>query len=89
MKNESDQCKISVDFHSYINHSCVPNARKHFDGKRRMTVVAARDIASGEEVLLTYTASLLAPPVRQVSHVFELRLQKVLLFVIKRIFIND
>ena len=31
-----------------------------------MKVVAARDIASGDEVLLTYTAPLLATPVRQV-----------------------
>ena len=44
----------------------MPNARKHFDIKRRMTVVAARDIAKGEEVLLSYTASLLATSVRQV-----------------------
>ena len=35
-------------------------------------VVATRDIAAGEEVLVTYTASLLATPVRQVRWVFEL-----------------
>ena len=57
---------IAISSYSYINHSCVPNSRKHFDIKRRMTVVAARDIAKGEEVLLSYTASLLATPVRQV-----------------------
>ena len=57
---------IAISSYSYINHSCVPNARKHFDIKRRMTVVAAGDIAKGEEVLLSYTASLLATPVRQV-----------------------
>ena len=56
----------AISWYSYINHSCVPNARKHFDIKRRMTVVAAGDIAKGEEVLLSYTASLLATPVRQV-----------------------
>ena len=51
---------------SYINHSCIPNARKHVDSERRMTVVAARDIACGEEVLVSYTASLFATPARQV-----------------------
>ena len=51
---------------SYINHSCSPNARKYFDSSKRMHVVAARDIAGGEEVCLSYTPPLMATAVRQV-----------------------
>lgn len=36
----------------YINHSCDPNS--HFDGR---SLIASRDIAEGEEILIDYLAT--------------------------------
>ena len=44
--------------HSHLNHSCTPNvSARHFDQRTalsRITLVARRDIAPGEELLITY-----------------------------------
>jgi hypothetical protein len=44
--------------HSHLNHSCRPNISiRHLDRRTalsRITVVAKRDIAVGEELLVTY-----------------------------------
>ncbi|KAI0252303.1 hypothetical protein BJV78DRAFT_1204339 [Lactifluus subvellereus] len=44
--------------HSHLNHSCRPNvAVRHLDQRTalsRITIVAKRDIAAGEELLVTY-----------------------------------
>ncbi|KAI0830327.1 SET domain-containing protein [Trametes gibbosa] len=44
--------------HSHINHSCTPNVSvRHLDQRTalsRITVLARRDIAPGEELLITY-----------------------------------
>lgn len=37
------------------NHCCVPNTRHHFDDRQRMYVSAAMPIASGEELVMSYT----------------------------------
>ena len=37
----------------YLNHSCAPNTRVRFDG-RRVTVWSAKAIRSGEELTLDY-----------------------------------
>jgi hypothetical protein len=45
-------------FHSHLNHSCNPNMSvRHFDQRTalsRITMVAKRDIAVGEELVITY-----------------------------------
>jgi SET domain-containing protein len=33
----------------YINHSCAPNCEPQEDGKRRVFIIAKRDIRAGEE----------------------------------------
>ncbi|KAF2719433.1 SET domain-containing protein [Polychaeton citri CBS 116435] len=57
-----------------INHSCMPNAHvcfydpntvKYEDGKGRMIIHALRDIAPGEEVVISYFSILLPKEVRQ------------------------
>ena len=44
--------------HSHMNHSCSPNVSvRHFDHRTalsRITVVAKRNIAAGEELVVTY-----------------------------------
>lgn len=44
--------------HSHINHSCYPNVSvRHFDQRTalsRITLVAKRNIAPGEELFITY-----------------------------------
>ncbi|OCH92551.1 SET domain-containing protein [Obba rivulosa] len=44
--------------HSHLNHACVPNTSvRHLDQRTalaRITVIARRDIAPGEELLITY-----------------------------------
>lgn len=44
--------------HSHLNHSCFPNASvRHLDQRTalsRITIVAKRNIAAGEELLITY-----------------------------------
>lgn len=44
--------------HSHINHSCAPNVSvRHLDQRTalsRITLLARRDIAPGEELLITY-----------------------------------
>lgn len=44
--------------HSHLNHSCRPNVSvRHLDQRTalsRITIVAKRDIAAGEELLVTY-----------------------------------
>ncbi|KAK4119744.1 hypothetical protein N657DRAFT_649890 [Parathielavia appendiculata] len=41
---------------AYINHSCIPNAEREFIGDL-MVVRAVRDIAAGEEIVLSYDES--------------------------------
>ena len=38
---------------SRVNHSCAPNAAKHFDGFTAV-VTALRDVAAGEELFISY-----------------------------------
>ena len=44
--------------HSHVNHNCSPNVSvRHFDQRTalsRITLVAKRDIAPGEELFITY-----------------------------------
>jgi hypothetical protein len=44
--------------HSHLNHNCRPNVSvRHLDQRTalsRITIVAKRDIAAGEELLVTY-----------------------------------
>ena len=44
--------------HSHLNHNCDPNVSvRHLDQRTalsRITVIARRDIAAGEELLVTY-----------------------------------
>jgi hypothetical protein len=44
--------------HSHMNHSCSPNVSvRHLDQRTalsRITVIAKRDIAAGEELVVTY-----------------------------------
>ncbi len=49
-----------------INHHCAPNCRKYFDAQRRMHVRACCDVASGQELSLSYTNPLLSTSMRQV-----------------------
>ncbi|KAI1326523.1 hypothetical protein F5Y16DRAFT_421690 [Xylariaceae sp. FL0255] len=43
--------------HSRLNHSCAPNAHWRFDkDTNKLRVVAMRDLAVGEEVLISYVA---------------------------------
>ena len=44
--------------HSHLNHSCIPNISvRHLDQRTalsRITIIAKRDIAVGEELVITY-----------------------------------
>ncbi|EMD30911.1 hypothetical protein CERSUDRAFT_163648 [Gelatoporia subvermispora B] len=55
--------------HSHLNHSCAPNASiRHLDQRTalsRITVIAKRDIAPGEELLITYVNPALPLPQRR------------------------
>ena len=50
--------------HSHLNHSCNPNISvRHLDQRTalsRITVIAKRDIAVGEELVITYVDPSLA-----------------------------
>ena len=50
--------------HSHMNHSCKPNVSvRHIDQRTalsRITVIAKRDIADGEELVVTYVDPSLA-----------------------------
>ena len=50
---------------SMINHDCTPNSRVSFDSKRRLHLLAKRDIARGEEISVTYCNPLSGTPARQ------------------------
>ncbi|XP_020715472.1 protein msta isoform X2 [Ceratitis capitata] len=41
-----------------MNHNCTANSSHHFDDARTIVVMAARDIAQGEEITATYTKIL-------------------------------
>ena len=50
---------------SMINHDCAPNSRITFDSRRRLHLLAKRDIHKGEEITVTYCNPLLGTPARQ------------------------
>ncbi|KAK3927128.1 SET domain-containing protein SmydA-8, isoform A [Frankliniella fusca] len=48
-----------------LNHECTPNTRHSYDARGRMVVRAARPVARGEELTVTYSALLWGSPARR------------------------
>ncbi|KAK2877135.1 hypothetical protein FQN49_001379 [Arthroderma sp. PD_2] len=53
--------------HSRFNHSCVPNTKAPFTGKKAISTYATRDIVAGEELTTFYDTNVLFHP-RQERH---------------------
>ncbi|KAE8736602.1 hypothetical protein FOCC_FOCC017943, partial [Frankliniella occidentalis] len=48
-----------------LNHECTPNTRHSYDSRGRMVIRAARPVARGEELTVTYSALLWGSPARR------------------------
>ncbi|KAJ1523980.1 hypothetical protein ONE63_010526 [Megalurothrips usitatus] len=48
-----------------LNHECTPNTRHSYDSRGRMVIRAARAVARGEELTVTYSALLWGSPARR------------------------
>lgn len=48
-----------------LNHECTPNTRHSYDPRGRMLIRAARPVAAGEELTVTYSALLWGSPARR------------------------